>query len=155
MFFLILSVIVFNLFSIFIPKRISVIEILTTTLFSSLLEFVANTIWDFKYDLYGYFHKGVDYAGFIYVIGIFPAVNIVYLNLYPFKKGLISKVIYIFCWSLFAIIFELIFLRTKTFYYNGWKLWYSIALYPILYLVLLWFYHYVHYLLKRVSNKDN
>ena len=149
MFFLILSVLVFNLIAIFIPKRISAIEMLTTTLFSSLLEFVANTIWDFKYDLYGYFNKGVDYAGFIYVLGIYPAVNIVFLNLFPFKRNLICKVIYIICWSLFAIIFELLFLRTKTFYYNGWKLWYSIVLYPLLYVILICFYHYVHYLLKK------
>ncbi|WP_343076312.1 CBO0543 family protein [Pullulanibacillus sp. KACC 23026] len=127
------------------------IEILTTTLFSSLLESTVNIIFDFKYDLYGYFNKGVDLGGFIYVLGIFPAVNIVFLNLFPFKRSLASKVTYLFCWSVLAVIFELLYLRTKTFYYNGWKISYSMVAYPILYIILVCFYKYAHYLLKKSS----
>ncbi|MDQ0201856.1 CBO0543 family protein [Neobacillus ginsengisoli] len=149
MVFLILSVIIFNLIAIFIPKRISGIEILTTTLFSSFLELIANILWDLKYDLYGYFNKGVDFKGFIFVFGIYPAINIVFLNFFPFKKNMIRKVIYISCWSLFANIYELLFLWSKTFYYNGWKFWYSIIIYPILYIILIGFYQYVSYLLRR------
>lgn len=154
MLFLIFSVIVFNFFAVFIPKRISGIEILTTTLFALLFEFIVDSIFDFKYDLYGYFNKGVDYTGFIYVFGIYPAVNIVFLNLFPFKKDLINKVIYIFCWSMLAIIYELLFLWSKTFYYNGWNIWYSAIAYPFILTILFCFYKYSHYLLKKYRNKS-
>jgi len=147
--FLILTVIVFNLIALFIPKRLSGIEILTTTLFSLYFESLANVYLDLKYDLYGYFTKGVNWRSFIYVIGIYAPVNIVYLNYFPYKKQFFNKAIYILGWSCFAYIFEFLFLWSGTFYYNGWKFWYSVIIYPILYLILVCFHKYVYYLLRK------
>jgi hypothetical protein len=94
--FLILSVIVFNLVALLIPKRISGIEILTTSLFSLYLETMTNVFLDLKYDLYGYFTKGVNWESLLYILGIYAPVNIVFLNYFPYKKQLFSKAIYIF-----------------------------------------------------------
>jgi hypothetical protein len=147
--FLVLSVIVFNLITILIPKRISGVEILTTTLFSLYLETMTNVFLDLKYDLYGYFNKGVDWEALIYILGIYAPVNIVFLNYFPYKKKILNKVIYILGWSVFAYMYELLFLWSGTFYYNGWKYWYSIIIYPILYIILVGFYKYVHYLSRK------
>ncbi|WP_040203400.1 CBO0543 family protein [Neobacillus jeddahensis] len=155
MIFLILLVIVFNLIAILIPKRISGIEILTTTLFSLYLETMANVFLDLKYDLYGYFTKGVNWASLLYVLGVYPPVNIVYLNYFPYKKQLLRKVVYILLWSVFAYIFEFLFLKTGTFYYNGWKFWYSVIIYPLLYLILVGFHKFVKYLLSRYQQQGN
>jgi len=149
MLFLILSVIVFSLIALFIPKRMCGIEIITTTLFALYLEALVNVFLDFKYDLYGYFSKGVDWRGLFYGFGIFGQVSIVYLNYFPYNKKLMSKVIYIIGWSVFAYIYELLFLWSKTYYYNGWKYWYSLIIYPILYLILMYFHKYVLFLLKK------
>lgn len=149
MLFLILSVTVFNLIALFIPKRISGIEIITTTLFALYLEALVNIFLDFKYDLYGYFSKGVDWRGLLYGFGIFGQVSIVYLNYFPYNKKLMNKIIYIIGWSVFAYIYELLFLWSKTYYYNGWKYWYSLIIYPILYLILMYFHKRVLFLLKK------
>ena len=149
MIFLVLSVIVFNLITILIPKRISRVEILTTTLFSLYLETMTNVFLDLKYDLYGYFNKGVDWEALIYILGIYAPVNIGFLNYFPYKRKILNKVIYILGWSVFAYIYELLFLWSGTFYYNGWKYWYSIIIYPILYIILVGFYKYVHYLSRK------
>jgi hypothetical protein len=41
-------------------------EILTTTLFAEALQVMTDIFLDLKYDLYGYFHKGVDAGGLMY-----------------------------------------------------------------------------------------
>ncbi|MCP1450171.1 hypothetical protein [Priestia megaterium] len=43
------------------PKRISWIEMYTTSLFVMFLGSVADIYLDVKYDLYGFFTKGVDF----------------------------------------------------------------------------------------------
>ncbi|WP_243449949.1 hypothetical protein [Neobacillus terrae] len=91
--FLILMVILFNLVVIIFTKRISGIEILTTILFAEALQVMTDIFLDLKYALYGYYHKSVDKGGLIYIFGIFPAVNIGFLNFFPNKKPLINKVI--------------------------------------------------------------
>lgn len=149
MLFLILTVIVFNLVAILVPKRISSIEILTTCLFSTHLQVMADVYLSVKYDLYGYFQKGADWRALIFIYGIYPAINIVFLNYFPYKKNWLQKTFYISAWSVFAVIYEVFFLWSGTFYYNRWKLWYSAACYPILYVILSAFHKYIFNLLKR------
>ncbi|WP_462412806.1 CBO0543 family protein [Neobacillus sp. Marseille-QA0830] len=144
---LILTVIVFNSIVIFIPKRLSGIEFLTTTIFAMLLQMMVDVFLDLKYDLYGYFGKGVDWETLIYIFGIYPAINIVFLNFYPYEKKLIFKFGYILAWGVLAMVYETIFQWTDTFYLNGWKRGYSVILYPILYIMLMFFHKVtLHYL---------
>ncbi|MEQ2464800.1 hypothetical protein ACTQ5K_25105 [Niallia sp. Sow4_A1] len=58
-------VILFNAIAYFIPKRLTAIELLTTTLFATFLQLVTDTFLDLKYDLYGYFRIGVDWESLI------------------------------------------------------------------------------------------
>ena len=58
-------VILFNAIAYFIPKRLTAIELFTTTLFVTFLQLVTDTFLDLKYDLYGYFRIGVDWESLI------------------------------------------------------------------------------------------
>ncbi|MFC0274705.1 CBO0543 family protein [Metabacillus herbersteinensis] len=75
-------------------------------------------------------------------------MNVVFLNYYPTDKNIRNKIIYIATWSVFAVVFEKFYLWSGTFYYNGWKLWYSAILYPFLYLSLYLCLRYVRKLLN-------
>lgn len=154
MLFLILSVIFFSLISICIPKRISGIEMLSTVLFSYVLETLGDYILDLIYHLYGYFKKGPEWESLIYVFGIYPAINIIFLNFFPHEKGLSRKILYIGLWVLFAGFYEMLFLWSKTFYYNGWKIWYSLILYPFLYLTLVSFQNFTLYLIGKYKHRE-
>lgn len=149
MIFLVFSVITFCSIAIFVRKRISGIEILTTTIFALYLETMTNVFLDLKYNLYGYFTEGVNWETLLYAIFIYAPVSIVFLNYFPYKNKFLSKAIYISVWSVFAYVYEILFLWSGTFYYDGWKFWYSVILYPILYIVLASFHKYVKYLLRK------
>ncbi|CAI9394993.1 CBO0543 family protein [Niallia sp. HCP3S3_B10] len=110
MFFLILMVILFNTIAYFIPKRLTAIELLTTTLFATFLQLVTDTFLDLKYDLYGYFRIGVDWESLIYIGGIYPAINVIFLNYFPYKSGLHKKIVYIFTWGVIAMVYETLFI---------------------------------------------
>ncbi|MBP1948648.1 CBO0543 family protein [Virgibacillus litoralis] len=148
MIFLLVSVAVFNLAAILIPKNISWIEIYGTILISIVLHLLIDTFLDLKYDLYGYFDKGVDFKTLIFTFGIYPAVNIIIVNLYPLVHGILSKSLYILILTIFALSYEVALLNVNIFYHNEWRLWYSAIVYPFL-LILLFLNR---KLLKRLLN---
>lgn len=155
MFFLIVMVILFNAIAYFIPKRLTPIEILTTTLFATLLQLLTDTYLSLKYDYYGYFDKGPDWATIIYIIGIYPAINVIFLNFFPYKNSLMKKIVYIFIWGVIAMVYETLFIWSGTFYLNGWKQAYSIFTYPVLYVILMLFHKFMVKIIdksKRIRN---
>ncbi|MGP4108753.1 CBO0543 family protein [Virgibacillus sp. L01] len=136
MVFLLVSVAVFNLAAIVIPKNISWIEIYGTILITIVLHLLIDTFLDLKYNFYGYFDKGVDAGTLIFTFGIYPAVNIIVVNLYSYLRGLLSKVIFIIVLTIFALCYEVALLNVDIFYHNEWKLWYSAVIYPLLLILL-------------------
>lgn len=142
MFFLLASIFVFNTIAFFIPKRMTGVEIYGTILFATVFQLLVDLYLSTKHDLYGYFVRGVEYKELLIIFGIFPAANIIYLNYFPYKKKLISKIIYILAWSSLITLYEWASVKAEYFYYNGWKLVYSALSYPFILLVLavnLWF----------------
>ncbi|PYI54507.1 CBO0543 family protein [Paenibacillus flagellatus] len=133
----IVSVIVFNLAVTFMPKRINAIETYATALFALGLNNLCDFIFNLQFHLYGYFEEGVDWKGYLVIYGIYPQVNMLFLNFFPFGKGLGTKASYILGWSIFATAYEALATHTEMFYYNGWKWWYSACLYPIAFLLLI------------------
>jgi hypothetical protein len=128
--------IMFWLIVIFSKKHISKMEMYTSTFFALYFELLANVILDLKYDLYGYFNKGVDWATLPALLVIFPAINILFLNFYPFTKSISKQLLYILLCSIIGISFEWVYLQTEFFYHNGWSLWYSFLSYPIIFYIL-------------------
>jgi hypothetical protein len=128
--------IMFWLIIFFSKKRISKMEMYTTTFFALYFELLANVILDLKYDLYGYFNKGVDWATLPALLVIFPAVNILFLNFYPFLKSIIKQIFYILICSIIGISYEWVYLQTEFFYHNGWNLWLSFISYLMIFYIL-------------------
>jgi hypothetical protein len=146
--FLIFSVIVFTTVALWVPKKLPKPELYAIALFSIVLGLFVDIILDLKYHLYGYFYPGVQFAGFLPALFLFPTTGVVFMNFYPFNKSLIRKCFYIFCWCVFCLIFEFLSLKSGYFYYNGWKYWYSALTYPFLFwlhlLHLSFFRHYTN-----------
>lgn len=127
-----------------VRKRLSSIEMYTTSLFSIYLALFSDSVLGGMFKLYSYFEAGVDWMDFVGAIGIYPAVNILFLALYPSRKNWIRKGMYILGWTLFALVFEYVASRYSAFFqYSGWKLIYSVPIYPLLYAILLMNYRFV------------
>ncbi|MGG0748679.1 CBO0543 family protein [Priestia megaterium] len=133
---LILTTVISILSVLVMPKRISWIEIYTTSLFVMFLGSVADIYLDVKYDLYGFFTKGVDFEYLLIFIFVYPATNSVFLNFYPQSKSLAKKALYITVWVILTTLFEYISAQTEVFYYNEWKTLYSLFCYPFLYIAM-------------------
>ncbi|QNF30086.1 MULTISPECIES: CBO0543 family protein [Metabacillus] len=119
------------------PKKMTYFEMYTTSLFSTVLQLITDIYLEFKFHLYWYFSPEVDNETLWFVFWIYPAVNIIFLNFYPIGTSLLRKqLIYILGWSTFAIAYEWTAVQTGIFQYNGWKLWYSMLIYPLLYILL-------------------
>lgn len=133
---LILTTVISILSVLVMPKRISWIEMYTTSLFVMFLGSVADIYLDVKYDLYGFFTKGVDFEYLLIFIFVYPAANSVFLNFYPQSKSLAKKALYITVWVILTTLFEYISAQTEVFYYNEWKTLYSFFCYPFLYIAM-------------------
>ncbi len=133
---LILTTVISILSVLVMPKRISWMEMYTTSLFVMFLGSVADIYLDVKYDLYGFFTKGVDFEYLLIFIFIYPATNSVFLNFYPQSKSLAKKAVYITVWVILTTLFEYISIQTEVFYYNEWKILYSFFCYPFLYIAM-------------------
>jgi hypothetical protein len=134
--FAIFSIIIFSGIAFFMPKRISKLEMYASSLFVLFLEYLANYIFDFIEEFYGYFKPGTDIKTFIVVVGIYPAINIIFLNYFPYKGKLFNKLIYILGVSLFSLFYEWLSLKSKYFYHSTWNLYFSLISYPILFVII-------------------
>jgi hypothetical protein len=139
MVFLTFSVVVFILVAIIVPKKLPKHELYAIALFSIMLGFVIDIILDLKYNLYGYFKPGVDFAGFLPIMFIFPSSGVLFMNFYPFRESIGKQISYILGWTIFNLIFEYLSIASGYFYHNGWNYWLSAVSYPFLLLL-----HLVH-----------
>lgn len=137
MVFLIISIIVFNCFALIMPKKLNKIEIYATSFFAFSLDISTDIILDLKYDMYGYFEKGVQFSGLLATVGLYPAVSTIFLNLFPYNRALYIKILNIVGWSLFCLGFEWFSIKSGFFYHREWKYLYSAPINPFLLMVLL------------------
>jgi hypothetical protein len=136
--YLIISIIVFNSILYFIPKRLSKLEMVTTAIFAMFFSILVDVYLDVKYLLYWYFTKEVDWAWLIPLFGTYPALDIIFLNFFPWRSHMSRNFFYIFCWSIFATIYEWVVVNIgQILHYGVWKLWYSAVLYPIIFSLLM------------------
>jgi hypothetical protein len=108
------------------------VEIYASALFALFLEYIANYLLDFINKLYGYFDPGIDMKGFIVVAGVYPAINTIFLNYFPYKGKILTKLFYIMGMSLFSLFYEWLSIKGKYFYHSGWNFLLSAVSYPIL-----------------------
>ncbi|MBB6731479.1 CBO0543 family protein [Cohnella zeiphila] len=103
------------------------IVVLFGLVFQNLTDMFVNV----KYDLYGFFQKGVDWLSLLPMLGLFPSAILIFFNFYPWNNGKRS-VLYVGMATAFLVGFEYLSLLAGYFYYHKWKLWWSVIEYPIL-----------------------
>lgn len=135
MYFLIISVIIFNAVALWVHKRLRKCELYAVFWFSIVLGFTIDVTLDLKYHLYGYFQPGVQFMGFLPILGLFPSAGILYMNFFPYKKSVLKKLTYTIAWSIFCLAFEYLSIQSGYFYHNGWKYWHSSLTYPLLFYI--------------------
>jgi len=122
--------------SYFVQKNLTKSELYTTSIFAVLYGFITDEVLDLHLNLYGYFKHGFQWQGFFSCFMYFIPVNILFLNYFPLRESFWVKLRYIIIWTIFSTLFEWLILQTDYLYYNGWKLWYSACLYPLIFFVL-------------------
>ncbi|MCL6517269.1 CBO0543 family protein [Alicyclobacillus sp.] len=113
-----------------IPKRLTLLEMYTTSLFAVLVNTLFDVYLDLEMGLYGYFDKGADWGMLLAIPAIFPPANILYLNFYPFGQPVLRHILYIAAWTGFALGYEALALSAGLLYYHGWRLAFSLFVYP-------------------------
>lgn len=137
--FLIFSVFIINSIAIFMPKRLKRADMFIIVLFALAFQQQVDIYSNLKYDLYGFFTKGVDWLSLIPIFGLFPAATLIFFNFYPWHNKRRS-IVYVFSVTAILLVFEHLSLLSGYFYYNGWKLWWSVVEYPFLLYINIGFY---------------
>lgn len=136
--FVITSIVLLNVIAIIIPKKIAMIEVYSISLFVLTFGLTIDINLDLKYNFYGHFNIGPDPLGFLTIFGIYPSSNIIMLNYFPYQKHLKVKILYILIASGAYLFYEWLSLKSGSFYYTVWKLWYSALCYPVLISITAW-----------------
>lgn len=147
--FLAVSILVINGVAILVPKRLTLLEIYITTIFVLLFQTTLDTVLDLKYDLYGYFSKGLDLESYIVFFGLYPAASVLILNYFPFHKPMKSRVLYMLAVTALCSLFEWVSEKTGYYYYHNWSIFLSILCYPASISTLVWNLWFVRKLSKR------
>ncbi|TVY08639.1 hypothetical protein FPZ49_17595 [Paenibacillus cremeus] len=141
--------IVFNALFLFMPKKLSSIELFSTCMFAMVLQQIVDNVFDLLLDWYGYFAPGIQWPYLIVSIGIYPAVNAIFLNYYQFTRSFAQRFWYIVGWCVFAVVYEWLAIKSGYFYHHQWKLWHSAIVYPFLFLTLLMILSLVRGMVKK------
>lgn len=134
--YLLFLIISFNLAAYYMPKRMSKIEMYTTSLFALYFQAIADVYLDLKYHYYWQFHYGIDFISMLFMLGVYPAANIIILNFFPYKDTVNKKIFYIACWSVILLALEWGATLAGWFHHREWKLWHSALSYPIIIVIL-------------------
>lgn len=98
--FVLVTIVLFIAILLFITKQLTKREMFATSFFSIALQQTVDIYLALKYNLYGYFGGGVHYITLVAILGIYPPINLIYLNLFPFCRGILIKAIYVVIWHL-------------------------------------------------------
>lgn len=144
-FFLISTFIVLLLFypirTYFSPVIVILIWIYNIALVSTIDYFLIAT--PFKVYYFGD-NPTYELSGALFHLFMYPCASLIFLYIYD-KFQLCGKKTawYILSWTGFAIFYEWICVKNKALIYTGWKLQYSIPVYPVAAIVLILFFHFV------------
>ncbi len=137
MIFMIASIIVLWMIVYSIPKRLSVFEMYTTSLLFAVVDWsVLSVFLDVRYNWVGYFDKGADYRTLLVIAGIDPAVNLLMLNFFPFRKHFVKKLAYLAGCTFLLCFYEFMNLKIGFKYYTKWNLGYTALYYVSLFSLL-------------------
>lgn len=136
----IVTVILFLLIALKMPRKRTRHELLATIQFALLMNFLTDLYLDLKYKLYWYFDKNqIEWLYLAVVLGEI-AVLVIIFNYFPLKSNALMKFIYILVWTCILVLLELYAVYIKVLFYGEWNIIYSAVVYfismYILYFVL-------------------
>jgi len=146
---LLISVIIFNLIALKVNKKLTLSQVVQIWTFTIAFQNVFDLIVEFKFHSYWYFSHGVEWIGLIPRTILIPPVNIIFLNLYPFGKSAIERIVFVSLFVAAILIYELATLLPQPwgyFHYGSWKIEYSLIVDPIILYCLLGFYKWITFL---------
>lgn len=122
---------------IFMPKKVTTKEIYVTWWTLAYLVLAVDIIFGATYDWFDYGgDKNITIPDLIFEATVAPFAGIIFLNFMPHKK--MKFAFYTLLWTLFALLFESIALKTGFLKYKGWNLFFSIPFYPLTSIFLRW-----------------
>jgi hypothetical protein len=135
----------------FPPVTVILIWVYNLSLVSTIDYFLIAT----PFKLY-YFGDNPTYelSGALFHLFMYPCASLVFLYIYD-KFELYGKKTawYILFWTGFSILYEWISVKNKALVYTGWKLYYSIPVYPVAAIFLIIFFHFTNKKLRELSNQ--
>ncbi|HEO8418867.1 hypothetical protein [Niallia sp. FSL W8-0635] len=150
---LLLSVFIFNFIAYITNKKLTLNQVLHIWIFTIAFQQLFDLYIDVGYHAYWYFSKSeVDWESIIHILFLVPPVNIIFLNLYPMKKKILHKILFVFAWNFIIVGYEWLTLFPSPwgyFHYGWWKLSYSFCINPILLFILIKYYKLVTKLEKK------
>src|SRR3982751_4100139 len=106
MWFLYVSIVLFNLAAFLMKKYLRPIEYYASIFWGLFSAELADRFTD-KYNMYGFFEPYfIEAKSLLVILGIYPAATMLIINWYPFNRPFIYKFYYIFCWSFFSTLYE-------------------------------------------------
>ncbi|MBM6618708.1 CBO0543 family protein [Bacillus suaedaesalsae] len=133
----------------FIPKKIKLYELYTTSIFATLFGLLVDTVLAVKYKTYVLDKPGIQIPPLIGQVVLYFCTNILLLNFYPFNKPLKWRILYVLFFTLLTVVFEFTAYIFGFIKYNEWKIWYSALSYPFLIYFLLLHYKFFLWLVKK------
>ncbi|WP_174733619.1 hypothetical protein [Mesobacillus harenae] len=155
---LLIAIAVFNLIAFTTNKRLTGNQIVHIWVYTVALQLCFDTIVEFKYHGYWYFRKEIDWADFLPHLVLIPPVNTIFLNWFPFRRGLLKQAAFILLWVIWILLYEVVTLLPQPwgyFNYGWWKLWHAALINPILLLLLLGYYKWICKLEKAACSKHS
>ncbi len=138
MLFLWVTVAVFVITIVIMPKRITWMEMYSTGWFAIAFACLVDTYLDRKLNLYGFFNKGViDWETLIIYFGMYPLYNAIFLNFFP-SSNLWKKILYILGNDVVLMCYEWGTVQAGVLFYRNWSLVYSAFTYPLILFILYW-----------------
>ncbi|WEG10980.1 hypothetical protein PU629_12415 [Pullulanibacillus sp. KACC 23026] len=133
------------------PKKIPRLYLYATTGVATYFQLLTDVFLHIELNWYGYFNP-VPRSEWqtLWLVPIYFSIDPIFLNFYPYKKGMKRQILYMIGWSLFSTAYEWLASQLGIFYHNKWKLYDSAIAYPFLFLLLrlqLW-------LVMKLSEKD-
>ncbi|WP_449619763.1 hypothetical protein [Robertmurraya sp. Marseille-Q9965] len=137
-----------------INRKLPMNHVLQIWTFSAAFQTGFDVFMIVRFKGYWYFdNETIEFAAILPHLFLVPAVNIIFLNGYPFEKRWIKCVLYIFIWTVGIVVYELITLLPEPWgflRYGWWNIWYSALLDPILLFILVKYYR----LIKRLDKNQ-
>jgi len=151
---LIIAILIFNLIAFKKNKLLTGNQIVHIWTFTIAFQVIFDMFVEFKYQGYWYFDKEIDLPGLVPHLFLLPAVNMIFLNWYPYKTGAAKQIFYMIFFVLFILLYEFVTLLPEPwgyFHYGWWRIWHTAVINPILLLILLGYYKWICKLEKNAG----